>query len=90
MSEGPSIPYFFTHIPNMLLTEDFLNDHEMMKFIVLMMRRISTQPTKVPLKSFCRHLDLDPFEFMFGRISFAKAAGISTKIARTRFEPCFH
>ncbi len=84
MSERPSIPYPFTHIPNLLLTDDFLNDYEMIRFIIYMMRRISTQPTRIPLKNYCKHLDLDPFEFMFGRSGFSQAAGISEKIVRTR------
>lgn len=86
MSKRPLIPYPYTHIPNVLLTDEFLDDYEMIRFIIYMMRRISTSPTKIPLKSQRRHLALDPFEFMYGRKSFSKLAGISEKVARTRLE----
>lgn len=86
MSERGSIPYRFMPIPYEFLTNDFLKDHEMMLFIICMMRRISPNSKTIPLKNHCKQLLLGPFEFMFGRKNFSKDAGISEKIVRTRLE----
>jgi hypothetical protein len=51
-----------------------------------MMRRISPSSKTIPLKNHCKQLLLGPFEFMFGRDSFSKDAGISEKIVRTRLK----
>lgn len=82
----PKIPYRFIPIPYELLTEDFLNDPIMIRFMVCMMRRISPYPNSTPLKNRRKQLFLDPFEFMFGREKFAEHAGISPKNAYTRLQ----
>lgn len=56
----------------------------MMCFIDWMMRRISPNSSVVPLKG--KQLSLAPYEFMFGRVACALAAGISVKNARTRLK----
>ena len=80
------LPYVFLAIPHEFLTEDFLKDPVMMRFVVWMFKRISPNSSLVPLKGIGRQLFLDPFEFMFGRETCALAAGISLKNARTRLE----
>jgi hypothetical protein len=80
------IPYVFLPIPHEFLTEDFLKDPIMIRFIVWMIKRISPNPSVVPLKGKRKQLLLAPFEFMFGRETCAFAAGISLKNARTRLE----
>lgn len=82
--ERSSIPYRFMAIPYDFLTKDFLNDHKMLLFIICILRRISTHSKTIPLKNHCKQLILEPFEFMFGRKSFAKEADISEKAVRTR------
>jgi len=74
-----SIPYEFA-------TEDFLKDHTMMRFVFWMMRRISTETRKIPLKNKRQHLGLEPFEFMYGCDACAKEAMISPQAARTRLD----
>ncbi len=80
------LPYVFLAIPHEFLTEDFLKDTIMMRFVVWMFKRISPNPSLVPLKGMGRQLLLDPFEFMFGRETCAVIAGISLKNARTRIK----
>lgn len=80
------LPYVFLAIPHEFLTEDFLKDPIMMRFVVWMFKRISPNPSLVPLKGMGRQLLLDPFEFMFGRETCALAAGISLKNAYTRLK----
>jgi hypothetical protein len=78
--EDPRIPYRFTPMPHELLTEDFLKDPIMIRFVVCMMRRISLYPKSIPLKNRSKQLNLEPYEFMFGREKFAEDAGISKKM----------
>ena len=78
------IPYVFLPIPLELLTDDFLEDPVMMKFLKCIFSRISTVPRKVPLKHSKKHIELDPYEFIFGREKVAKEAGISTKQVEKR------
>ncbi len=80
------LPYVFFAIPHEFLTEDFLKDPIMMRFVVWMFKRISLNPSLVPLKGMGRQLLLEPFEFMFGRETCAVVAGISLKNARTRIK----
>ncbi len=80
------IPYVFLAIPHEFLTEDFLKDPVMIRFVVWMIKRISPNSSLVPLKGMSKQLLLDPFEFMFGREACALSAGISLKNARTRLK----
>ncbi|MBY0529606.1 MAG: hypothetical protein K2P51_05385 [Rhabdochlamydiaceae bacterium] len=80
------LPYAFLAIPHEFLTEDFLRDPVMMRFIVWMLKRILPHPSMVPLKGKGKQLLLDPFEFMFGRETCALAAGISPKNVYTRLK----
>jgi hypothetical protein len=80
------IPYVFLAMPHEFLTEDFLKDPVMIRFIVWMLKRISPNPYLVPLKGQSKLLRLDAFEFMFGREACALTAGISLKNARTRLK----
>ena len=73
------IPYVFLAIPHEFLTEDFLKDPVMIRFVVWMIKRISPNSSLVPLKGMSKQLLLDPFEFMFGREACALSAGISLK-----------
>lgn len=84
MTESLRISYRFIPFPYEFVTEDFLDDPVMMRFVVCMMRRISTSPKSIPLKNSHKQLSLDAFEFMYGRKKFSKEAGISEKNARTR------
>ena len=80
------LPYAFLAIPHEFLTEDFLRDPVMMRFIVWMIKRISPHPSLVPLKGKGKQLLLEPFEFMFGRETCALAAGMSLKNVYTRLK----
>lgn len=80
------LPYSFLAIPHEFLTEDFLRDPVMMRFIVWMIKRISPDPALVPLKGKGQQLLLEPFEFMFGREKCAIAAGMSLKNVYTRLK----
>jgi len=80
------LPYTFLAIPHEFLTEDFLRDPIMMRFIVWMIKRISPHPSLVPLKGKGKQLLLEPFEFMFGRETCALAAGMSLKNVYTRLK----
>ena len=51
-------------MPHEFLTEDFLKDPIMIRFIVWMLKRISPNPSLVPLKGQSKLLRLDPFEFI--------------------------
>jgi hypothetical protein len=82
----PRIPYVFRAIPDEFLTEDFLNDLPMIRLIVWMMKRISTNSNYIPLKNSSKQLLLEPFEFMFGRDQCARDANISSKNVRTRLK----
>jgi hypothetical protein len=73
------IPYIFSAIPKELLTDEFLMDIGMMKFIRWMFDRISFNKTSIPLKRQSKHLELEPMEFMFGRSACAKQTGLSLK-----------
>lgn len=84
MEDHLPIPYSFVAIPHEFLTEEFVNDSDMIRFIIWMMKRIRYRPTRIPLKELKRHLELEPFEFMFGRFKCSEGAGISSKVARTR------
>lgn len=80
------IPYIFRPIPDEFLTEDFLKDPVMMNFIIWIMKRVSTNQQRIPLKNCSRHLLLDPFEFMYGRKKCVEDTGISDKNARSRLK----
>jgi hypothetical protein len=79
-----SLPYCYLAIPHEMLTEDFLNDPIMIRFVVWMMKRIRSKPIQIPIKNQHKQLLLEPFEFMFGRYSCPKDANISVRNARTR------
>lgn len=80
------LPYVFLAIPHEFLTEDFLKDPIMMRFVVMDVQTHFSQSFLVPLKGMGRQLLLEPFEFMFGRETCAVVAGISLKNARTRIK----
>ncbi len=80
------LPYSFLAIPHEFLTEDFLRDPVMMRFIVWMIKRISPDPSLIPLKGKGKQLLLEPFEFIFGREKCAIAAGMSLKNVYTRLK----
>ena len=79
-----NIPYNFRPIPDEFLTDDFIDDPIMMRFIRWMFKRISVKPTAVPIKHRKMVLELEPFEFMYGRSKCAEQAGISLKQAESR------
>jgi hypothetical protein len=84
LSKVPKIPYVFFPIPPELLTDDFLDDPKMMRLIKFIFKRISALPSRIPLKKQKKHLELDPFEFMFGRQKCEKETGLSSKSIRGR------
>lgn len=86
MNESYSLPYCFLAIPHEMLTNAFLKDPIMIRFVVWMMHRVRPFPNQIPIKNRRMQLKLDPFEFMFGRMKCAEEAGISQKNARTRLE----
>lgn len=73
------IPFKFFPIPPEFLTDDFLYDPDMMKFIRWIFKRISSSKSTVPLKKHKINLELSPFEFMFGRQSCSLECGITEK-----------
>ena len=73
------IPYKFFPIPEEFFTDDFITDPNMMKFIRWIFKRISPEKNIISLKKQKRNLELDPFEFMFGRDSCSTETGISPK-----------
>lgn len=78
------IPYKFRPIPDEFLTNDFLEDPLMMKFIRWIMQRVSPDATRLALKEGGKQLDLDPFEFKYGKESCSQEAGISEQSLVTR------
>lgn len=78
------IPYKFLPIPEEFLSDDFIDDPAMMRLIRWIFKRISTQKTEIPLKKQKRLLELEPFEFMFGRDSCSIETGVSTKKIQVR------
>ena len=79
-----NIPYNFRAIPDEFLTDDFLDDPIMMRFIRWMFKRISSKPTIIPMKHNKMTLELEPFEFVYGRGKCAEQAGISLKQSESR------
>ena len=79
-----NIPYNFRAIPDEFLTDDFIDDPIMMRFIRWMFKRISSKPSSVPIKNNRKILELDSFEFMYGRKKCAEQAGITLKQAESR------
>jgi hypothetical protein len=77
------IPYNFRPIPDEFLADEFIDDPIMMRFIRWMFKRISPKHTSVLLKN-KKKVDLDPFEFMFGRGKCAEQAGITLKQAENK------
>jgi len=79
-----NIPYVFRPIPEEFLTDDFLDDPLMMRLIRYIMKQISPHPQKIPLKNKKKILELEPFEFMYGRKACMKQTGLTERNARTR------
>lgn len=77
-----SIPYFFLPTPDEFWSDEFLDDPIMMRFIRHLMRTISCQPQKVKNKG--KDVELEPFEFIFGREKWAEKTGLSTKQIQNR------
>ena len=82
------ITYFFRAIPDEFLSDDFLEDVVMMKLIRYMMKKIKYAPhvLKFPNNRTSISLELQPFEFVFGRDSAIKECGCSEKKIRTRID----
>jgi hypothetical protein len=78
------IPYRFIPLPEEFLADDFIDDPDMMRLIRWIMKRISPEHTSIPLKKQKRNLELEPFEFMFGRDSCSLETGVSTKKIQVR------
>lgn len=78
------IPYRFIPMPEEFLTDDFIDDGDMMRLIRWIMKRVSPAPSSIPLKKQKRNLELSPYEFMFGRNSCSLDTGISTKKIQVR------
>lgn len=80
------IPYFFRAIPEEFLTDEFIDDPIMMKLIRFIMKRITPNPSTFTFKNNgkIRKVDLQPFEFVFGREACSKETGISEKKVRTK------
>jgi len=77
------IPYRFIPIPEEFLSDDFINDPAMMKMIRFIMKRISPNHKKIPLKNKSTILELAPYEFMFGRDMCSQETGLSHRTIRT-------
>ena len=86
MSQGSSIPFIFSLFPLEFLSDDFLDDPIMLRFIFCLMRRVFAYPKIIHLKDRPEPLYLEPFEFMYGRETFSQEAGISECSARTRMK----
>lgn len=82
------IPYFFRAIPDEFLSDDFIKDPTMMKFIRYIMQRIKyvSHTGKFTNNKTLISLELQPFEFVYGREQAAIECGCSHKKIRTRIE----
>ena len=79
-----NIPYNFRPIPDEFLTDDFLDDPIMMRFIRWMFKRINSKNSSIPMKNNKKILELEAFEFVYGRKKCAEQAGITMKQAEKR------
>lgn len=82
------IPYTFCPIPPEFLDDEFLQDFIMMKIIRHIFKEISTIPQIKRINNNRRYKDinLQPFEFIFGRQYWAKELQVSEKQIRTRID----
>lgn len=78
--------YAFLAMPYEFLTDDFLKDPIMMRFVVWMIKRISLYPCWASVKGMSKGIHLDPFEFIFRKKICSLGAGISPKNAYTRIK----
>lgn len=85
------IPYQFYPIPKEFLTNEFLEDPIMMKLIVYIFKRIRPFPQLVEIMNNKRivEVQLQPFEFIFGRVACAKECGVSEEEIRSRVNKLF-
>jgi len=78
------IPYRFTAIPNFLIDAGWMDDPLTCKMFLYLWRRTSYEAHIEVIDG--REIQLDPFEFIFGRKKIAKLLGISEKKARLRMD----
>lgn len=78
------IPYNFRAIPDEFLTDEFIDDPIMMRFIRWIFKRISTKGSSVSIKNRSKNLELEPYEFIYGRLKCSEEAGISLKQAERK------
>ena len=79
-----NIPYIFRAIPPEFLTDDFIEDPAMMRFIRHLFSEISPLPQQKTIKERKLVLELEPFEFIFGREKWAEKTGLSPKMIQNR------
>lgn len=86
MSEIKSnIPYCFCPIPHEFLIDEFLDDPLMMRLIRYIFKRIRTKPHTEKIKSNgWKTINLEAFEFIFGREKCEKETGLTPREIRTR------
>src|SRR5690349_500296 len=80
------IEYRFRAIPDEFLTDEFIDDPIMMRFIRWIFQRVSHEPSSIPLKKYGKNIELDPYEFIFGRDKCAIEAKISPKQVQIRMD----
>ncbi len=82
------IPYVFLPIPYEFFSDEFLDDPIMMRIIRYIMKRISPNRNSWSFKNNgrMRKVDLESFEFVFGRDACAKECAITPKNVQTRMD----
>lgn len=85
------IPYQFYPIPKEFFTNEFLEDAVMMKLIAYIFKRIRPFPQLVSIMNNKRMIEvqLQPFEFIFGRVACAKECGVTEEEIRARVKKLF-
>ena len=83
-----NIPYQFYPIPKEFLTHEFLDDPIMMKLILYIFKRVRSFPQLVKMMNNKREVEvqLQPYEFIFGRSACAEECGITEEKIRSRID----
>jgi len=76
------IEFPFLPFPLLFASKEFLDQPKLMKFLIWAFARCSNETKRVPMKN-ARFIQLEPFEFIFGRKSCSIDTGLSEQTLRT-------
>jgi hypothetical protein len=77
-----SIPYPFIAFPVNILTEEIINDHDTLIFLIWIFSKAKPYEHEEIIRG--KKIKLEPFEFIFGREKCAKETGLSLKKVRNQ------